>query len=84
MDELKVEDFPIEATEKVKLSFERNRKMERVAQIMIAAIYDQLANMKDIEPWRVVAKEMPEIYKYARETKVSYDNVSGSFNTAAE
>ena len=84
MKELKVDDFPLEATDKVKRSFKRNIKMERVSKIMMEAIFFELASMKDLDPWETARKEMPELIGFIKHTRLTYNQISGHFVIAPE
>jgi hypothetical protein len=84
MKELTVLDFPLKATDEVILAFKGNRKVKQVAEIMMGAIYTELAAMECLDPWDKVKESMPEVGEFAKAHTLNYSAINGTFTIKPE
>ncbi len=79
---LTVRDFPFSPPEVVKAGFRGAQKTKLAARILMDALFDVVADIDDIDAWRRVAKNSPELAEFTRDNpgiKVSFNHINEEF-----
>ena len=79
---LAVADFPYDPPEKVKVAFRNNHKTRAAARILMDALFDIVANIDDVDPWKKAKKLCPEVDEFTMENThlvISYNHMREQF-----
>ncbi len=80
--ELKVNDFPFDPPEEVKVGFRNCHKTTRTIRILMEALFEVASSVEDMDPWQRVRKSIPELTDFTiehPEINVRYSYISEQF-----